>query len=212
MTHYKIKSDLEYRWIWNFSIFSTILGVSLAIWMGVSQSETPISLLGFAHAVVFIPAMIIARTKLWKIIGLSLVCITFPIWGYTLVSLLTGGIGSPVSNSLIWGVVVAFALKQTKAIFAFFIIGVISNALLLWLMSLGNLYAMSNMEAGFAETIGLWYLLVLPVFPMLIRAVHTASNKVPRNTCFYCGYSLIGLLSDTSCPECGKNRPPVGFE
>jgi hypothetical protein len=204
-----MKSDLEYRWIWAFSILSTLSGILLAIWMRDSQSGVPIILLGVAHAVVFIPAMIIAHANLWKIISLGLVCITFPIWGYSLVSLLTAGIGSPIANSLIWGVVVALALKQPKAIFAFFVVGVISNAALLWFMFVMKLNTMSNTEGGFAETIGVWYLLVLPVFPLLFQY----SEKIlPTDQCVFCGYPYEGLSSAAPCPECGTPRPEDGVQ
>jgi len=119
----QIESQSNLQTIWAASIASTVLGVTIAIWMRDSLSYTPMFLLGVAHAVVFIPAMIIAHAKLWKIISLGLVCIAFPIWGYSLISLLTAGIGSPIANSLIWGVVVAIALKKSKAIFAFFVVG-----------------------------------------------------------------------------------------
>jgi hypothetical protein len=198
-----MKSDLEYRWIWAFSILSTLSGILLAIWMRDSQSGVPIILLGVAHAVVFIPAMIIAHANLWKIISLGLVCITFPIWGYSLVSLLTAAVGSPIANSLIWGVVVALALKQPKAIFAFLVVGVISNAALLWFMFVMKLNTMSNTEGGFAETIGVWYLLVLPVFPILFRYADRAPSK---DQCAFCGYSLLGLPEDLPCPECGREN------
>jgi hypothetical protein len=198
-----MKSDLEYRLVWVFSIISTLSGVALAVWMKQSQSSVPILLLGLAHAVVFIPAMLIAQANLWRIIGLSIICITFPIWGYGFVSLLAQGIGSPLANSLIWGVVVTFGLKQTRAIYIFLGIGLVTTIVLYYFMFVSDLNSMANIEGGFAETIGLWYLLVLPVFPILFRY---ADRAPPKGQCAFCGYSLEGLPEDAPCPECGREN------
>jgi len=93
-------------------------------------------------------------------------------------------------------------------------VGVISNAALLWFIFVMKLNTMSNIEGGFAETIGLWYLLVLPVYPILFQY---SEDIHPTDQCVYCGYPYEGLSNAAPCPECGTPRPkggvlPAAFE
>ena len=205
--HYKQKFEQEYRKIWIFSILSTLFGLALAIWMHQSESLAPILLLGVAHGVVCVPAMLIVRAGLWKTIGLSILCISFPVWGYSLVSLFTFGIGSPITNSLIWGSVLAIVFKQPRVFGMFFVIGLLTTGAIFYFVFVSNANSMSNMEGGFAETIGFWYLLVLPVFPMMIRSAHDAQIAASHDSCISCDYPYEGLAVDALCPECGSPRP-----
>jgi len=197
----QIESESDRQTIWAASIASTALGVTIAIWMLQSSDSISVAFLGIAHALAFVPAMVIAKVKRWKMTVASLVCITFPVWGFTFLGALTGAIGAPIANGVIWGGFVAWVFGRPSAIVVFVVIGIVTNAALFGLMSFYNM--MVNQDGGFAETVGLWYILTLPAFPIILGLLPMETNDTPKDQCAFCGYSLVGLPEDVPCPECG---------
>ncbi len=162
----QLQAQANTRTIWAASILSAALGVTIAMWMRSSPDSISVMFLGLAHALVFVPTMVIANVKRWKLIVASIVCVTFPVWGFAFIGLLTFAVGAPIANSVLWGFFVAWVLGRPRAIVVFLAIGVVTNAALFGFMSTYN--TMGNPDGGFAETVGLWYILTVPAFPIIL--------------------------------------------
>ena len=205
MTRCKIESDFVYHLIWKMSALSTLLGITIALVLNDPIGGYGVFLLGFAHGVVFIPTMIADRCGRGKTVIASILCITYPLWGF-LVGMMVFSVAAPFVESFAWGLVVAWALNRPWVILVFTIVGVLSNVSLIVVLDfdLG-----SRADWGIPQTVGMWYLIVLPVFPLIIRFIPKSTDIPNPFDCVHCGYSLLGLPKDTPCPECGSPRPSV---
>mgnify|MGYP000437775083 CR=1 FL=1 len=210
----QIKLRDRYQFIWQMSILSTLLGIAIVSISNHPIGEYGILLLGIAHGVVFIPTMITDKCTTWKMVVGSIVCITYPFWGLA-VGMMVCSIMSPFFESFVWGLVVAWVLNRPLAILVFLIVGVLSNISLFVIIrfNLGHTFD----EWGIAQTIGVWYVIVLPVFPIIVRYLPKSKAMTNPFECVHCSYSLVGLLNYSLCPECGnhpheKSDPQAALE
>ena len=191
--------------MWMLAALSTALGVIIAVLMNLPGLGSVFFFLGIAHGAVFIPTMIIDGCSIWKTVVAGVLCTTFPVWGIS-GGILLFSITTPFADSFVWGFVVAWALGRPRMILVFFVVGVLSNLSLFMIM---DFQLGSSSDWGISQTIGVWYVILLPVFPMILR-LHPKPDAVPNpDECMYCGYSLVGLPKDLPCPECGRENDDV---
>ena len=185
-----------------FAALSALAGILLAVGMVFLKHWPWVFFLGVAHAIVFIPAMIMSRTSVWKMAVASVVCVLFPVWGFMGVMFIAS-IGSPFVCSFLWGLVVAWVVRRPIAILFFAIAGVLSNAGMFISM---EMFASAQDDWGIPQSIGVWHLLMFPTYCwMMSRSPKPLPFKPINYTkCQVCDYSLSGLPTDAVCPECGK--------
>ena len=192
----------------NLRVLSVFAGISAAAGVLIPFSDLPfrwsgwIFLLGLTHAVVFVPAMIMSRTPVWKMVVATIVCLLFPIWGFMGV-VLVASIGSPFVCSLLWGFVVSWAVRRPIAIVFFAIAGVLSNAgmIVAMEMRIGN-----SSDWGLPQSIGLWHLLMFPTYCWMMSwsPRPLIGGPIDYSVCQQCSYPIAGLPEGAPCPECGS--------
>jgi len=202
VTSFKTESEMTYRLIWKFSILSSLIGITVLYLSYHAIGGYGLVLLGVAHGVVFIPTLIADGCALWKIIIASIVCITYPFWGL-MVGMMIFSVAAPLVDSFLWGLVVAWTLSRPWTILIFLLVGILSNISLFVVMhfNLG-----SSSDWGIPQTIGVWYVIMLPVFPLIIRYLPKPTTVPNPNECMHCSYSLVGLPDGSLCPECGREN------
>jgi hypothetical protein len=196
--------------IWFFSVVSTLVGCFIMYIVSSETYQPAYAAIGFAHLISFLPAMIYSEQRWFNIVTSSVLCILFPIWG-AIVGMMCMGVGAPVVCSLLWGIVLASALRRPSAVLVMLVVGLISNAMLFFPVELVPGKHGSDIDGQFATTIYTWYIAMLFAIPLIMSSKVTP--PVPKHTgeniCHSCGYCLDGLEHQSVCPECGNDRKAV---
>jgi hypothetical protein len=184
------------------AVVSAACGIGLSMWSEHSRQAAPLFwLLGVAHGIAFIPLTLrIGYGTIRKYVA-SVLCLSWPLWGFGLL-MMTTGIFAPLVSSLIWGVVIAWVWKRPWAILILAIAGGLS---IVSMFVLDALRVPWRSDYMIPEGIAAWYVLMVPA---LLITVWTkpmgASEPVSGAVCQECAYPLVGLENAIRCPECGS--------
>ena len=202
----KVTQYNEMFHIWFFSAVSVFVGCSL-IYLTSLENFYSFQLLGLAHLVVFLPAMLYTPHRVLNVIIASLLCALFPVWG-VIVGVLTVGIGAPLTCSAVWGFIAMIVLRRIAAFWIILLVGVISNVVLL--LPGGGVVGPNqrDLDDTFITALYIWYVLMLFAMPWIMSIAPTLPKSQCKGdlVCHECGYSLIDLPQELPCPECGSAR------
>lgn len=192
--------------IWLVSFLSSSVGC-LLIYLASADVKYAFYLLGVAHLIAFLPAMIYTRQRPMNIVVGSILCVLFPFWG-SFVGVMCMGVAAPIVCSLIWGIVLMVALRRTTALVIMVLIGLFSNLFIFLPWSDLIAGTVLDVDQHFFNAFYAWYVLMLFGIPwiMSIKPVPERPRFSGQNTCQYCGYSLEGLPEEKICPECGTKQ------
>lgn len=193
--------------IWFFSVISAFVGCFIMYLVSSETFEPAYAGIGCAHLITFLPAMIYSEQRWYNIVTSSVLCILFPIWG-ALVGMMCMGVAAPAVCSLLWGIVLASALRRPGAVLVMIVVGLISNAMLFFPVEFFRGNHGADIDGQLAMTIYTWYAAMLFVIPLIMsfKVSPTRPKYAGDHVCQTCGYSLEGLQPDSPCPECGQAR------
>ncbi len=193
--------------IWFFSVLSAFAGCFIMYLVSSETFEPAYATIGFAHLVVFFPAMVYVGQRWYNIITASILSILFPIWG-GFVGLITMGIAAPFACSMIWGAVLVAALRRPMAFPVMLVVGIVSNGILFIPVEVAPGKYGVNMEEQLVTTYYVWYVSMLVAMPIIMHYKITPARPkyAGDDVCDNCGYSLEGLDAQPVCPECGTVR------
>ena len=190
--------------VWFFSVLSALAGCFIMYLVSSETFKPAYAAIGFAHLIVFLPAMLYSEQRWYNIVTASILCVLFPIWG-GFVGLVTVGIAAPLVCSMIWGGVLVAALRRPIAFPTMLVVGLISNGILFFPVKLsGGQYGLDP-DAQFGMTFYAWYIAMLFAVPFVMHHKHIPPRPrfSGKDICPACGYSLVGLGREPVCPECG---------
>jgi hypothetical protein len=188
-------------WSVGLSAGSAAIAVVLCVWAyHKPDSWIPILLLGPAHGIAFIPLTFLVGPSIVRNCVVSALCLGWAFWGYALMMGATG-IVAPLASSFIWGILIAWAWRRLLAVPILLVVGGVTLASTFAMMDIR--YAWKS-EWLIPETIVVWYLLMVPALPLIVRsqALKSSSPNI-ASTCENCNYPLAGLPRVSSCSECG---------
>ncbi len=190
--------------IWFFSVLSALAGCFIMHLVSTETFEPAYAAIGFAHLIVFLPAMLYSEQRLHTIVIASILCVLFPLWG-ALVGIMCLGIGAPIVCSMIWGGVLAVFLRRPIAFPTLFMVGLITNAILFLPVKLSGGRSGFNPESQFGMVFFAWYIAMLFAIPFVMhhKRIPPRPKFSGKDICPTCGYSLVGLGDEPTCPECG---------
>lgn len=191
--------------IWFFSVLSALAGCFIMYLVSTETYEPAYAGIGFAHLIVFLPAMIYSEQRWPNMVTASVLCVLFPLWGALVGIMMCLGIGAPFVCSAIWGGVLALFLRRPIAFPTMLVVGLISNGILFFPVKLsGGRYGLDP-ESQFSMTIYAWYIAMLFAVPFVMHHKHIPPRPKfsGMHICQTCGYSLVGLGDEPTCPECG---------
>lgn len=193
--------------IWFFSVLSAFAGCSIIYLVSSETFEPAYAAIGFAHLIVFLPAMVHTGQRWYNVITASILCILFPIWG-GVVGLITVGIAAPFACSMIWGAVLVAALRRPMAFPVMLVVGIVSNGILFFPVEVAPSKYGANIEEQLVTTLYAWYVSMLVAMPIIMQYKITPPRPKysGEDVCHNCGYSLEGLDAQPVCPECGTVR------
>jgi len=198
-----------------YAAVSAVVGILLSVGMVYLEDWPWVLFLGVAHAIVFIPAMVMSHAPMWKMIVASVVCVLFPVWGFMGVMFIAT-IGSPFVCSFLWGLVVAWAVRRPIAILFFAITGGLSNA---GMFISAEMFATAMDDwAMIPHSIGIWHLLMFPTYCWMMSWSPRPLpwKPIDYSVCQSCEYPIAGLPENSPCPECGTEllqcQPPPAIK
>ena len=188
--------------IWFFSVLSALVGCGL-VYFSSLEFMFAYPLLGLAHLIALLPAMLLSEQRWYNIVSTSVLSILFPLWG-TIVGLFTMGLGAPLACSLIWGLVLMAALRRQAAFGIMLLVGAVSSLLLF----VPGVSVLKHDDIAFFVSICGWYISMAFALPWIMSCKLTPprSKFSGESICLNCGYSLIDLPQGLPCPECGQSR------
>ena len=167
------------------------------------DKELAIYSIGVLHAIALIPAVFLSGQRIVPAAVAVIACVLYPFWG--LPSMLVVGLGAPFIHSLIWGAVLCVTLRRPVALAYMSCVGVLTSVGIYFIFEHDiNVTGASN-DYGLSGMITIWHVLMLFMFPLIVRHKPRPwpDYSYDRRACHYCGYSLMGLGDEPTCPECG---------